>query len=507
MQGSSKTPTDPDLLKTRRPACRRSSGPIRVNEIESRSVYPQCMVDFAGMPETVADGVRAEAQPLALSKRRALVWLALAALVLLAILARLIPILFVPSVNWADEIFQTIEPAHRLMYGYGMVPWEFQLGMRSWLLPGLIAGLIEFARLLGEGPDYYLPVIAVAFALLASAPVICCFLWCRRWYGSTVALVGAAAVALAPEAVYFGARTLSEVVAAHILVIGCYLLAPGRHVGSRERLFVAGVIFGLVCLLRIQLAPAIGVVVLWVSWRDWRAHFPALIAGGAAVLVVGGILDWVTLGYPLASVWRNVLYNLIYGVSSDFGTEPWYHYLFGELGVWNVGVPLLVLLVVLGARRMPSLLVGVIGIAVIHSLISHKEYRFIYPALVMTMALAGLGLAQLIDLGTQWLVDRQIRRTVAAAACASVVLCCWGFTTFGVWTGKTLTILRQLDHNNILALRFVRQFPSSPCGIGLYGENGKDWGWYGGYSYLHRRDPDVLAEGRSRIRPDRVGFR
>src|SRR4051794_14786237 len=82
---------------------------------------------------------------------------------------------------------------------------------------------------------------------------------------------------------------------------------------------------------------------------------------------------------------------------------------------------------------MPSLLVGVIGIAVIHSLISHKEYRFIYPALVMTMALAGLGLAQLIDLGTQWLVDRQIRRTVAAAACASVVLCCWGFTTFGVW--------------------------------------------------------------------------
>src|SRR3954468_15645566 len=106
MQGSSKTPTDPDLLKTRRPACRRSSGPIRVNEIESRSVYPQCMVDFAGMPETVADGVRAEAQPLALSKRRALVWLALAALaalVLLAILARLIPILFVPSVNWADE--------------------------------------------------------------------------------------------------------------------------------------------------------------------------------------------------------------------------------------------------------------------------------------------------------------------------------------------------------------------------------------------------------------------
>src|SRR4051812_6838058 len=63
-------------------------------------------------------------------------------LVALAILLRLVPILFVPSMNWGDEVFQTVEPAHRLVYGYGLMTWEFQLGMRSWLLPGAIAGLI-----------------------------------------------------------------------------------------------------------------------------------------------------------------------------------------------------------------------------------------------------------------------------------------------------------------------------------------------------------------------------
>ena len=65
----------------------------------------------------------------------------------------------------------------------GSCAWEFQLGVRSWLLPGLIAGLMELSRIIGDGPDYYLPVIAVVFAALAATPVVCCFLWCRPLFG------------------------------------------------------------------------------------------------------------------------------------------------------------------------------------------------------------------------------------------------------------------------------------------------------------------------------------
>ena len=41
------------------------------------------------------------------------------ALVVLAIVLRLASIVFVPSLNWADEIFQATEQAHRLVYSYG----------------------------------------------------------------------------------------------------------------------------------------------------------------------------------------------------------------------------------------------------------------------------------------------------------------------------------------------------------------------------------------------------
>ena len=134
--------------------------------------------------------------------------MALGVLVALAILLRLQPILVEPSAVWPDEIFQTSEPAHRLVFGSGLVAWEFQLGVRSWLLPGIIAGLMELSRIIGDSPDYYLPVIAVGFAGLAAAPVVCCFLWCRPLFGITGALLAGLAVAVAAEPVYFGAPAI-----------------------------------------------------------------------------------------------------------------------------------------------------------------------------------------------------------------------------------------------------------------------------------------------------------
>ena len=65
----------------------------------------------------------------------------------LALTARLLPVFIYPSLNYPDEIFQSVEQAHRLVYGNGLIPWEFVYGTRSWFLPGVIAGLMEFARL------------------------------------------------------------------------------------------------------------------------------------------------------------------------------------------------------------------------------------------------------------------------------------------------------------------------------------------------------------------------
>jgi hypothetical protein len=73
-------------------------------------------------------------------------------------------------VHHPDEIFQVFEQAHRVVFGYGIVPWEFRFGTRSWLVPGLVAGVLQVCRLLGvtDSGSYTLAVKLVLCVLSAS---------------------------------------------------------------------------------------------------------------------------------------------------------------------------------------------------------------------------------------------------------------------------------------------------------------------------------------------------
>lgn len=427
------------------------------------------------------------------------------ALLLVAAGLRLASILAVPSVNWGDEIFQSIEQAHRLVYGTGLVPWEFQLGARSWLLPGFIAGLMETARLLGDGPDYYLPVIAAAFAVSATAPVICCYLWCRRFFGVSGAVVGGLVVAVAPELVYFGARTLMDVLAGHLLIVALYVVDPGYPGTSRRRMLLGGVLLGLLFVLRIQLAPMLALLGIGLLVRMPRARWPLLIAGAVAALAFAALFDWMTLGAPLASVWRYVLYNVFYGVSVIFGTEPWHFYLDGELGLWGGSLAIVLALALVGARRLPMLLVYAAAIVVTHSVIAHKEYRFIYPAIVLVTVLIGIGLAQVATWSGAWLESKGARQSLATVL--ALVLCVgyWGVLAVTVWNGSALATLRYRDHDQLAATAFARQ-ETELCGVGLYGADGNDWVDSGGYTYLHRSVPLYWPKDATEFAATAPGF-
>jgi hypothetical protein len=346
-------------------------------------------------------------------------------------------------------------------------------------------------------------VIAISLGVLACAPVVCCFLWCRRAFGLGGAFVAASAVAIAPELVYFGSRALNDVVAAHLLVIAFYLLEPGYRVNSRQRMFAAGTLLGVVCLLRITLAPAVGVLVLWSIWGAWRPRLAPLVAGGLAALALGGALDWLTLGYPFASVWRYVVYNLYYDVSTVFGTEPWNYYPRGELGIWLTAAPFLLVLIGLGARRIPVLLITALTVIAVHSGFAHKEYRFIYPAVLLCMVLAAVGLAQLTSWAAQWLHRRGVRQGIATALSAALLTGYWGFVAFNVWSGEALADLRQRAHDELVAMSFVRDLPTL-CGVGLFGEEA--WVRYGGYTYLHRPVPMYWVKDDAELTASAAAF-
>ena len=73
---------------------------------------------------------------------------------------------------YADDIFQMLEPAHRLVFGYGYIAWEFVAGVRNWLLPGTLALVLGGLNRIGlDQPETYGPAITGLSILISLFPI------------------------------------------------------------------------------------------------------------------------------------------------------------------------------------------------------------------------------------------------------------------------------------------------------------------------------------------------
>ena len=76
-------------------------------------------------------------------------WKFIHILAIAGLLARLSAAFYSNQINvFPDEIFQYLEQAHRLVFGYGYVPWEYRFGIRSWILPALISPILYLCKYL-----------------------------------------------------------------------------------------------------------------------------------------------------------------------------------------------------------------------------------------------------------------------------------------------------------------------------------------------------------------------
>src|SRR3979490_2513753 len=85
----------------------------------------------------------------------------------LAMLVRLAAIIAFRRLHHPDENFQLFEQAHRIAFGYGVVPWEFRDGIRSPVLPYGLAALFWVGERVAGGPAGYLLVARAALAAVS----------------------------------------------------------------------------------------------------------------------------------------------------------------------------------------------------------------------------------------------------------------------------------------------------------------------------------------------------
>src|ERR1700722_1147179 len=413
-------------------------------------------------------------------------WAVPAALYAVAFALRLIPAIWFPGINHPDEVFQTLEQSHRLVFGYGVFPWEFEFGARSWLLPGILAGPMWLGSLFGDGPTAYLVCVHLSLALLAAGIIPCAYGWGRNHLGFWGGVIAAALPALWPDDVYFAARSLSECVAAPILVIGFYLADPSHRPGdgasSRRRLLLAGILLGLTIALRLQLAPAIAVILLWLIFAGPRRNLIPMATGIAIALALAGGLDALTWDYPFESLWRNLTYNIFYGVSAYYGTEPWYFYIELLWQLWRGFIVVIVPLALIGARRLPVPFLAALALLAAHSAVPHKELRFIYPAILLLSIVAGMGLAQL----AVWI---SARRRISLPRCAAAMFALTALCTVTLTFSPSYRALWRVGHDMVRADTLVARL-DSVCGIGI-------WRSHASYTYFHRKVPFYWSDDQA----------
>lgn len=304
--------------------------------------------------------------------------------------------LAVPNIMAADEVFQFLEQAHRLVYGGGLVPWEFQIGLRSWLIPLLLTPPMVLGRALSPDPAFGLALIRVLLCVASLSIVYCAVRWGERLYGARGGWVAGGLAALWPDLWLMAPHVLEESLAAYVLVPAVYLIDWPRRDENARRIVLAGLLLGVAFVLRLQLAPAIAVAGLFLcggNLRRWRLALPA----AALPVLAAGLLDWLTWGQPFRSFWLNLYVNIFLHVAKDvFGNDATSFLPAALIFDWLWTLPFLLLLLWRGGQRLPVPTITGAVILLTHLSIAHKEFRFIFPALALLLPVAGVGLAELM---------------------------------------------------------------------------------------------------------------
>jgi hypothetical protein len=396
------------------------------------------------------------------------------------------------GIYWPDEVYQTLEPAHRAVFGYGFIAWEFIDGARNWALPGAIAALFALGKAVGlSAPSQYIGLTRVAFVAISIGTgwavwALARVLGAGRWASASVAVV----YSLCRVSLYFSHRAMSENACTLPIVIGLWLLVD--NASRRRRLLGVGLL-GLSVLIRLQSGIFCVAVLVWQLARRRVRHAAESFAVLVAMMLLFGWVDHLAWsGVPgtrfggwFHSAFKYIDFNVVKGGAAAWGTSSRDYY----LHTLETALPLLGPLIVIGAllasRDALFVFVSTMSFLIVHSLVPHKELRFVLPILPLFFALAAVGFT------------RAPARSFRAACLA--VLGVTGFVSLAGFRALTFGDIGAYaeranasawdDYGPLNRLLEIAGAQPDLCGIRV----DAPYAWTGGYTYLHREVPFYSA--------------
>ena len=390
-------------------------------------------------------------------------------------------LLLFPGAIRPDETFQYMEPAFRLVTGHDVMTWEWRSGIRSWLIPGTIAGILQLSSILNLG--YSVVLVKFVFATL-SLGLVALFVW-LGWLRNGLAGAWACGISAAfwPDIAHASFRTLSETIGGNALVCGALLgeITLDRHYLPVVRtrfflIFSTGLLLGLSIAIRFQFAPAAAMAGSLLAWRIRGKNIIPLALGFTIPIILLGIVDGMTLDYPYQSIVENFYENIIQNIAKNkYGRSNPFFYILMLASYWGAASIFILYFFLKGFLKEKFLSFLAIWIIFYHSLIAHKEFSFIYPAIPLIIIVASVELSRHFNS----LSRRQFVFCLCAQATAMIC----------VLSGTYVD--RQSAADAMIRMQILANAQPDMCGLMLVNNNG-NWGRSGGYSRMTKARPLYL---------------
>lgn len=355
---------------------------------------------------------------------------------LLILLWRIVNVSLTKSYFQADEFWQALEPAHYMAFGYGELTWEWKVGLRSYGFPFVFEIGYRFVRLLSKLTELGL----VYFKLHNNYPYLgrdieyVGVIYIPKLIMAFIATVGEYYTILLIHKVYLltiakdaddGKPTETEYSVTNIALVltltnffNCFFITRsfintfemiltaialyywdwtfGKNIYSRKFLFSL-IIAIFACLQR----PSNGLIWLiqgslliyhLVQERQGKKLVDTLVKVIVALTAACSInctIDYYFYGHLTFPIFKFITFNFTTSLSEFYGVAPWHFHLaqslpivlgysiipffFGMFCYWPKKSNLKSISVIIIIK------VSIILNLLVYSMLSHKEFRFIYP--------------------------------------------------------------------------------------------------------------------------------
>jgi len=238
-----------------------------------------------------------------------------------------------------------------------------------------------------------------------------------------------------------------------------------------QQYFLVGGLLGLSFLCRYQNAFFAFGLVLWLIFirKEKIQELAKLLASGLLVLFIGVLIDRWLYGEFVLTAWNYFYVNLVEDVASNYGTEAWWNYFYSifRFGFFPISIPIIISFLLLIIKKPRNIFIWtILPFFIVHSIIPHKELRFVFPAINMVPIILMLAYQELNWEPGKWRKPGQL--ALRTLAWILIAINCIGVVTVSLKPANTVTNITHhiRKHYGDQSIRLISYNQSNPYGPG-----------------------------------------